>query len=105
MKRLSERDDGGEIEVRVGESVELTLPETSGTGFRWDFASRAQPILKLEADDYAHTAAGPGGNRMRRLRFTAVAAGEATLQLNYARPWQKGAATRSFKLKLRAVAP
>jgi predicted secreted protein len=104
MKRLSEQDDGREIEIRVGESMELALPETSGTGYKWNFGARAEPILKLEEDAYSQTAAGPGGNRMRRLRFTAVAPGEATLELSYGRSWERRAPARSFKLKLRAVA-
>jgi hypothetical protein len=38
---VSEADDGREIEVAVGETLELALPETSGTGFRSALTSRA----------------------------------------------------------------
>jgi predicted secreted protein len=40
MMSLSEADNGREIEVAVGEILELALSEASGTGFRW-VSSRA----------------------------------------------------------------
>lgn len=103
MKQLSERDNGRELEIPVGETVELALPETSGTGFKWSFASRGDPVLKLEKDEYSGAATAPGADRTRRLRLTAINPGNATVELNYGRSWEKRAPARSFKLKLRAV--
>src|SRR5271166_5185131 len=102
MMRVSEADDGREIEVAVGETLELALPETSGTGFRWDFTSRGEAILALEKEYTAAAATAPGSSRMRCWRFKAIAPGNAMLELGYARPWETRA-VRSFGLKLRTA--
>lgn len=100
MLRLTETDDGREIDVGVGEILELALPETSGTGFSWAFTSRGESILALEKEYYAADAA-PGSGRMHCWRLKAIAPGNAMLKLDYARPWEKRASVRSFSVKLR----
>jgi len=97
---VSEADDGREIEVAVGETLELALPETSGTGFRWTLTSRTESILTLEKEYSADAVTAPGSGRMRCWRFRAIAPGKAMLELGYARPWEKQAPMRSFTVKL-----
>lgn len=99
MIRMFESDDGGKFEVSVGETLELTLPEVSGTGFRWAFTSRGEPVLALEKEDYA-LATAPGSRRTHCWRFKALAAGTTRLKLVYARPWEKRP-VRMFKLTIR----
>jgi len=101
MMRMSETDDGREISVAVGETVELELPETSGSGFRWAFTSSGESIVALEKEYSANTATAPGSGRMCCWRFKAIAVGNAKLELVYARPWEKRAPVRSFSVKLR----
>jgi inhibitor of cysteine peptidase len=101
MMRMSEADDGRKINVAVGETLELELPEISGTGFKWAFTSSAESILTLEKEYSAGAATVPGSGRMRCWRFKAIAPGDATLELVYARPWEKRAPVRSFNAKLR----
>lgn len=102
MLSVSEADDGREIEVAVDEILELALPETSGTGFRWEFISRGESILTLEKEYAAAAATAPGSSRMRCWRFKAIAPGNAMLKLGYARPWEKRA-VRSFAVKVRTA--
>jgi len=101
MMHMSEADNGRQINVAVGETLELELPETSGTGFRWAFTSSAESILALEKEYSADAATVPGSGRIRCWRFKAIAPGDATLELVYARPWEKRAPVRSFSAKLR----
>ena len=100
--QVSEADDGREISIAVGETLELALPEASGTGFRWTLTSVDKSILALEKEHFADTAVtAPGSGRMRRWLFKAIAPGTATVALVYARPWEKKAPVRSFNMKLR----
>jgi inhibitor of cysteine peptidase len=101
MMRMSEADNGREINVAVGETLELELSETSGTGFRWAIRSSGESIVALEKEYSADAATIPGNSRMRCWRFKAIAPGDAKLELVYARPWEKRAPVRSFSVKLR----
>jgi predicted secreted protein len=100
MIQVSESDDGREVDVVVGETVELALPETSGTGYRWVLASHGEPTLALEREYYADPVKTPGSRRTHYWHFKAIAAGAVQLELKYERPWET-TATRSFRLKLR----
>ena len=102
MVSVSESDDGKEVVLALGDTLELALAETSGTGFRWLFKSRAESLLALKKEyiDGASSIAGSG--RVHVWRFKAIASGEATLELAYERPWEKVAPARTLTLKVRA---
>jgi predicted secreted protein len=102
--RVSEADDRREIALAVGESLELVLSEASGSGFKWAFISRGESILVLERE-YLAADSAPGSGRMRCWLFRVTASGKATLELGYARPWEKGPPARSFILKLHTSGP
>ena len=99
MIRAIESDDRREIEIAIGETLELTLPETSGTGFRWVLTANGQPVLALEREYYADAADTRGGHRTHCWRFKAIIEGKARLHLSYARPWETST-VRSFTLML-----
>jgi predicted secreted protein len=98
--QVFESDDGGDVTIAVGATLELALPEVSGTGFRWTLTSRGEPVLALEKEDYVHAKA-PGSPRMHRWRFRAGAAGTTRLELVYARAWERTPARR-FVVTVRA---
>jgi predicted secreted protein len=100
--RLSEADDGREIEIAVDATLELALPEVSGTGFRWAFTARGESVLALENEYTTAVATAPGGGRMRCWRFKAIAPGHTTLALGFSRPWEKSPPAHSFSVKLHA---
>jgi len=100
MVQVSEADDGREIGLVAGEVFDLTLPETSGAGFKWVLASNGQPAIALEKEDYVSSSKAPGGIRMHRWRFRAQRAGTAKLELTYGRSWEKLRA-KTFTLTVR----
>jgi inhibitor of cysteine peptidase len=92
--------------VRVGDTVELSLPETPSTGFRW--LCRLPRGVHLVGDEYrghddgeqGHpkrgqvvTGAGPpGAGGVRRLAFDVldiVDAGRLPLHADLIRPWEQ----------------
>lgn len=91
---LTKADDGKTFAVKVGDAVTVKLAGNPTTGFAWaaalDDASAA--LLKEQGEpDYTQDATdeevvGAGGTYT--FTFTAAAAGEATIELAYARPWE-----------------
>lgn len=75
--------------LSVGSTLSVSLPSNPSTGYRWELASDAAPLLKtLSAEYYTpnqDNIVGAGGTVT--WRFKAVATGEAQLMLVYQRPW------------------
>lgn len=92
MPRLDENHDRRPVDLAVGETLELSLPENPTTGHRWHFDPAPPAVLKVESDHFEppHGALGAGGRR--RWTFRAQEPGEGTLKLVYRRSWEKTAA-------------
>ena len=102
MLQLSQDDDGRNLAVRIGQQLELRLPENPTAGYRWRVVEEGGPVCELMRTDFkAGTQPGEPGVHIRRYRV--IAAGQATLKLVYDRAWPsaKGAA-RTFCLKVRS---
>ncbi len=99
---LRYQDAGSEHPVRVGERIEITLPERPTTGYRWH-VDALPPELQQTDDRYdgADEPRGAGGNRI--LGFEAVRPGVVTLQLQQRRSWEQDATDR-FSVQLRVLA-
>jgi predicted secreted protein len=99
MSQISENDNGRDVMLASGETLDLALPETSGTGFKWDLVSNGEPAVLLESD-YVSSSKAPGSARMHRWRFRAQKSGAAKLELAYRRSWQTRPA-RVFTVNIR----
>jgi len=102
---LGESDAGRRVTVAAGEEVLLTLPANRATGYRWTVRHSAEPVLRVEGEaEYAqdstrHRLTGVPG--AETFRFTAVEPGQATLRLEYARPWEPGVRpAREFRVRI-----
>ncbi|HTN54432.1 MAG TPA: protease inhibitor I42 family protein [Anaeromyxobacter sp.] len=100
--RLDERSDGARVRLRVGDRLELALPENPSTGFRWQWTEPGAPVCRLEEDRFEP--GGPGvGARGHRLLVLAVAGpGAARLALVLRRSWEPEAA-RAFTVEVEAA--
>jgi inhibitor of cysteine peptidase len=89
MTSLSLGDDGGRIEIRVGETLSVRLPENATTGYRWEADEIDPQVLALLPDEpgYRDSALGSGGEVTFRAR--AVAPGETDFALVNRRPWEE----------------
>lgn len=99
-------DDGGEsggevftnssdpIEVSAGDDFTIELESTPGTGYSWELAEPLpDAIVASLGSDFAHRDdVQPGAPGDQSLAFRAVAAGTATISLQYVRPWEEGVA-------------
>ena len=88
MQSLTEADNERTVDLRVGESVRLTLPENATTGYRWAIDRIDRDVVE-EAGSEAHPsrgAIGSGGNVT--FDFTAKKAGSGEVALKYWRHFE-----------------
>lgn len=89
--RLSQKDAGSTIEMKVGDRLEATLAGNPTTGYQWTVDAVDSAILKQSGEPVFESdskALGAGGQMT--FRFEAVAAGQTTLRLIYHRPFEVG---------------
>ncbi|MGC1906984.1 MAG: protease inhibitor I42 family protein [Candidatus Acidiferrum sp.] len=94
--------DGRDLTMNVGDTVELSLAENPTTGFRWDFASKPEPVCTIAKDAFDAETGSLGKGGTHHWEFQAVRAGTGTVKLEYRRPWEKDTpAADKFSLTLR----
>lgn len=101
---LTERDDGGRIRVRVGDMIEIFLPENAGTGYRWSVDDLDRSLFDVAgaSDEYPGQTIGAGGQTC--IRITVRGRGIGTVRLAYRRPWEGADATlKRFIVEVEAV--
>jgi inhibitor of cysteine peptidase len=103
---VTEQDNGKTIEVTKGATLVVKLSSNVSTGYSWSVQSDS-PLLKLLDSNYkeqkqpAQVAGAPG---VQTFQWQATAPGNATLKLEYRRPWEKAqspAKTFSVNLQIR----
>jgi inhibitor of cysteine peptidase len=85
---FSEPDDGRTVVGRIGELIDIRLPENATAGYRWTIERQDSDKLELVADkaDYPERPLGSGGTASFIFRLRA--AGSTTLALRYGRSWE-----------------
>ena len=101
--QLGEADNGRALTVAKGGTVVVSLPSNPSTGFSWAMTGPAPAELEQQGEPkylppVATTpAVGAGGTEV--FTFKAKATGTATLELGYARPFEKGVPpAKTFKV-------
>jgi inhibitor of cysteine peptidase len=85
---LTNQDDGGRVRVRVGDTIEIRLPETADGGYRWsvdEVDSSLFDVGELSAE-YPQGPLGSSGQAV--VRVTARTTGSGVVRLKYGRPWE-----------------
>jgi inhibitor of cysteine peptidase len=104
MREITKTDSGTQLDLRVGETLELQLPESPTTGYRWQMRSVGGPALELTDDSFSPASMGVGASGVRRWRFRAALAGAARLELEHRRGWEHHAID-AFNATIRVTAP
>ncbi|MQA11460.1 MAG: hypothetical protein GEU98_23490 [Pseudonocardiaceae bacterium] len=98
LVRLAQSDAGSTTELRVGDTVELRLPEIRTSGYQWSL--RLPEGIRLVVDGYVRgggdhpegtesdEGSAPGGGGVRRLALDVIAAGRHLIEAELARPWE-----------------
>ncbi len=98
---VGEGHNGAAIAAKPGDTLVVRLAENPTTGFRWSVMQPAAGVLQQLSDDFepaGTTAPGAGGARVLRYRVTG--AGEASLALQLARPWEANTPRSQFQVRL-----
>jgi inhibitor of cysteine peptidase len=105
MRLIGEDNNGQTIELAAGDIVEVVLPETPSTGFRWQAASKIEPVYAIAVETTEPpSSTKPGAPGTHRWRLEAKKAGECELKLAYHRPWEStAAAAREFHIRIRVT--
>ncbi|NTV25546.1 MAG: protease inhibitor I42 family protein [Chlorobiaceae bacterium] len=61
---LGESDNNRTVDIRVGESIRITLPENATTGYRWEIEQFNRELIGMVAEEpkYNGHALGSGGH-------------------------------------------
>jgi inhibitor of cysteine peptidase len=106
MVHVNDSFNGRQIELHVGETLEISLSENASTGFQWitapESAHKLDRILH-QAESAVKGADNPLGKPgVRRFYFEAFEPGAVELELDYRRPWETAKPpARKFKLHIR----
>ena len=102
MLQVDESSNGKQIDLPVGETLEVSISENKTTGFQWVFDKSAKEMLSLVKEEVE-----PGGKigepGTHLWLFRAEQAGSERIELSYRRPWEeKEKPQRTFILSVRA---
>ena len=103
---ITERDDGGRFQARVGDLIELRLSENASTGYRWTLDHLDAHLFEVgdSGADYPDDRIGSGGTVS--FHITVVAAGNGRLAFKCWRPWEgEDGVLRRFAVEVHSTSP
>jgi inhibitor of cysteine peptidase len=86
---LDETDNHTRVVLYVGDAISVKLTSNPTTGFSWSVANLPAVLQQLESKTETGKGGRAGESGFQYFTFKAKAAGESTLKLNYARPFEK----------------
>ena len=88
---VTEKEDGRTLVLSRGNQLVVRLLTQLGTGYSWQVLPHDSTRLRLAAKPLveSNSPGRPGGSEQQVFRFEAVKAGTVSLELKYARPWEK----------------
>jgi inhibitor of cysteine peptidase len=104
MLLIAEKDDGRTVDVRVGDSVRISLPENATTGYRWAVDRYDEEFVEAVGSEplYTANAIGSGGEVVFIFKGKKIGSGEIVLK--HWRHWEGDASiTSRFRLRLNVL--
>jgi len=103
MQSLTEADNDRTVDLRVGDTVRVSLPENATTGYRWAIDSLDKETIEAVGSEpnYTSSAVGSGGEVV--FTFKGKKAGSGGIALKYWRGFEGDSSiTKRFHLRLNA---
>ncbi|MGD0547383.1 MAG: protease inhibitor I42 family protein, partial [Terracidiphilus sp.] len=87
-KIITDADKGGEVHLKIGDTLEVHLKANPSTGYMWYLQKESTPLLKLLRQSQTE-AAEPGVGRpvVQVFIYEPRRGGDGTLHLHYVRSW------------------
>jgi len=106
LMKIGEADNGGAVELMVGQIFEVELRENPTTGFRWEVAEIGSEIMKLPKEKYLPDSKAIGSGGRRTMEFEALRTGTSKLRLIERRPWETDVPpVKVYEVKVTVVSP
>jgi inhibitor of cysteine peptidase len=102
-----EAQSGSQVDLQVGDTLEITLESNPSTGYRWSQLTLDTSILRpLGEAEFRPAGSLLGASGTETFRFATARAGHATLSFVYSRPFEQDAAPiKTFMLDVRVTKP
>ena len=101
MLSLVETDNDRTVDVRVGETVRVTLPENATTGYRWAIDRYDEEFIEAVATEPHYTSKAIGSGGKVAFVFQAKSVGTGEILLKHWRHWEgDSSVTSRFRLRL-----
>lgn len=101
MIHLDSNAAGQRVTVPLGERIEVLLPETGSTGYRWHMSDGCVELLTVEADESRPgEVTRPGAPGSHRWVFLAKATGECALRFESRRSWEPAGTGRDLRFPI-----
>jgi predicted secreted protein len=104
---VTEAQNGQTLEVSPGEVIEIHLPETSSSGYRWHVPSSSGiglNVARVKDDFEKGSTSAIGGPGTRKLGFEMRNPGSGTIRLVNMRLWE-GTPAKEFTLHVHVKPP
>ena len=103
MLSLTEADNDRTVDLRVGGTVRLSLPENATTGYRWAVDRLDAGVIEAVGSEPHYTASAPGSGGNVEFTFKAAKAGTGEVALKYWRHFEGDASiTKRFRFRVHA---
>ncbi|MBN1856491.1 MAG: protease inhibitor I42 family protein [Dehalococcoidia bacterium] len=81
-----------QVDVTVGDTIELWICSNPSTGFEWEEASISEPSILIQTfhEFLPPEDAKPGGAGQEHWTFEAQKSGDCSVSFTYSRPWEGG---------------
>jgi len=101
MQSLTEADNNRTIELRVGDTVRVSLPENATTGFRWAIDRLDGEVIEAVGSGSHRAGGAVGSGGEVTFTFKAKKAGADDITLKYWRHFEGDSSiTKRFHLRL-----
>ena len=99
---LSKQDSGKQIDVKVGEVVEVELEAIGAAGYQWFVENLDQDILKLVSEETKVPYPGRLGAPVPMIwKFEVIKEGTTEIRMNHYRSWEgKEHSTDHFEVRI-----
>ena len=101
---IGESANGREIELRLHQTLRVTLPEVRTAGFRWNLRALRKGVCSVAKEYLEPSAGAAGGAGRHHWEFQAEEVGTSEILIEYTRPWERTSAPeRSFLISVRVT--
>jgi predicted secreted protein len=87
---ITDADNGKDIELTTGQTLEVKLKSTAGTGYSWAVSGDPAPLKVTKSSTQRNKGSSPraGASQSSVFELTAASPGLSTLTFIYRRPWE-----------------